>query len=1244
MPSGLWIGQPRRLLARAGPLTATGARLRQGNRRMAEHSDAFATAATPHLTLLGRIVSLCDRFESEWRAGREPAIEPFVEGLPPSERDSALKELITVEVELRRARGEAPSMAAYWERFPDDKDVVTRAFRVSVEEANDPYRTVVGSQATVVSAPPTWPPPAPADAPVVGHYRIVRSHARGGLGEVFVAVDEILKREVALKQIQPRRASDPSSRARFLTEAEVTGGLEHPGIVPVYGLGRDEHDRPYYAMRLIRGDTFESAIRQLHEGQKGKAEQRLEFRQLLLRFLSVCNAIAYANSRGVLHRDLKPGNVMLGPFGETLVVDWGLAKVMNRPDAAGEPPPGDPDATELDWSRQAGPDTATQAGTVLGTPHFMSPEQATGLLEEMGPWSDVYSLGAILYNLLVGHPPIEADDLQTILRRARDGDFPPPRQLNSLIPPTLEAICLKALHRDRTRRYQSARELADDLELWLADAPVSAIKDPPWTAMARWARRHKPLVASLAAIVITAITVTLFVVRAMERQQLTFKADSQRKIDLANADRERQAILAENAEKIVRAQEYSARLAAIRESRINPQPGWTWTNIEALAGLSRLNADIRDERALRSEAVASLTGSDLRQVSEYTQKFTAGAVAYRADGKFLAVGQFKAQAFIACSIRLVDLATGKVAEELKVAPKLVKLKGKTVQDGVRALAFSHDGRWLVAGLRSGRLIRWDLLHPDRPSTSWDTHQAEIERVLFAGDDEGLLTLDVDGHLIRWAIREGWKATASATARDVSAATQPLDGKLPIYAVLGDRRPSRIDPTTLKTIETFPVEGVDTIAVSPEARFLVVAKGSELELVSVAGKGTIRRLFDPVIDQAHSGPISRIYYTENGARILSVCDQNNRREIKLWEVANGRLIAMLDPGGVTTLQVAVRPDGRGFVATGQDNVRGYEFSHDDILHTVAFEHEALKAVEFDTDGHVLAALSRGELGIWNPQSGANLLRKPTNIGTDSDGLVDIAQDPTSPLLAYHGTGDDVHVWSPVDGKPALVLKVREPGLLVFDRKGKLWGLSENRVFSWSRGETEAHFHWQNKAAEYFTGLAGLIALAVSENDVFVAARDGVIHQLRGSDGTYVRALGAAGDPVRSLAVNPEGSVVVAGTQNGEILMVNMPDGKLTRIPKAHAAPVLSLVFGPMGKLLVSGCYEGSLRFWMRDGDNFKEIMVLRASPRPVDMLSWSGDGSRLAVLIRGENAIRVLDLRKLCDRLHEVGIEADCLRP
>jgi len=333
--------------------------------------------------------------------------------------------------------------------------------------------------------------------PVTSHtsrYRVLHAHAKGGLGSVSVAEDLELGRRVALKEIQERYADDDSSRRRFVREAEITGGLEHPGIVPVYGLGAYADGRPYYAMRFIQGMTLDQAIAGFHAQRSvDAAEQHLAFRQLLQRFLDVCHAVAYAHSRGVLHRDLKPGNVMLGPFGETLVVDWGLAKSFN--------------ATEAESSNQLSSaavdqDTATRVGEILGTPAFMSPEQAAGHVDRLTPASDVFSLGAILYVLLTGERPFRGLD-QDRNGLDRFNRFRQPSHVSPGIPAALNAICCRAMARQPEQRYPDAMKLGADIEHWLGDEPVSAHRERIVDKLARWSRRHRTAVATTAALIMT---------------------------------------------------------------------------------------------------------------------------------------------------------------------------------------------------------------------------------------------------------------------------------------------------------------------------------------------------------------------------------------------------------------------------------------------------------------------------------------------------------------------------------------------------------------------------------------------------------------------------------------------------------------------------------------------------------------------------------------------------------------------
>ncbi len=341
-----------------------------------------------------------------------------------------------------------------------------------------------------------WPGPLPGG----GRFRKERFHARGGQGEVWVARDEELGREVALKGLRPQHADDPIYRARFLREARLTGRLQHPNIVPVYGLDADADGRPVYGMRFVEGQSLGEALEDYHRGRAARdpSADALAFRKLLGRFVAACRAVAYAHSRGVLHRDLKPGNILLGEFDETLVVDWGLAKQTDQPADDGA----DEASGLVTGEIEAG---LTRQGKALGTPAFMSPEQAAGRFNDVGSASDVYSLGATLYSVLTSRPPFEHSDQRVVLFQVQTGTFARPRELNPRVPRALEAVCLKAMAFRREDRYRTAAELADDVERWLADHPVSAWREPASVRGRRWVARHRTSVSGLAAAAMVAL-------------------------------------------------------------------------------------------------------------------------------------------------------------------------------------------------------------------------------------------------------------------------------------------------------------------------------------------------------------------------------------------------------------------------------------------------------------------------------------------------------------------------------------------------------------------------------------------------------------------------------------------------------------------------------------------------------------------------------------------------------------------
>jgi PAS domain S-box-containing protein len=259
-------------------------------------------------------------------------------------------------------------------------------------------------------------------------------------------------------------------QARFLQEARITGQLEHPGIVPVYELARqDGTEQSYYIMRFVKGRTLSEVIAEYHRHRVKGEVPSYDLVALLNSFVAVCNTVAYAHSRGIIHRDLKGQNVVLGDFGEVVLLDWGLAKRVKLPgDSAADTAefaPGGRIDPNLVLSDAVEPDL-TLDGQAVGTPAFMAPEQAAGRIDQIGVRTDVYGLGAILYQILTGQTPFTGADVTAVLKKVQSQDPIPPRQLNDEVPVFLEAACLKALAKDPADRYSSARELAREIEHW----------------------------------------------------------------------------------------------------------------------------------------------------------------------------------------------------------------------------------------------------------------------------------------------------------------------------------------------------------------------------------------------------------------------------------------------------------------------------------------------------------------------------------------------------------------------------------------------------------------------------------------------------------------------------------------------------------------------------------------------------------------------------------------------------------
>ncbi|HEX3149560.1 MAG TPA: serine/threonine-protein kinase [Gemmataceae bacterium] len=630
-------------------------------------------------------------------------------------------------------------------------EVVSDAIRASLAESTDsaihaslaglipPARSVLVSTGDFV--------PESRD-----RYKLSRLHATGGLGRVWLAHDGPLNRDVALKEVRPERADNPAVWSRFLKEAQITGQLEHPGIVPVYELARRATDRaPYYTMRFVRGRTLAEAARSFHQRRRQNEGGSLDFRQLVTAFVGVCHAVAYAHSKGVVHRDLKPQNVALGDFGEVMVLDWGLAKVIGSPDA--------PEDLPIDVDAQPA-EAATVQGQVLGTPAYMAPEQAEGRLDLLDARSDVYGLGAILYELLAGRPPFGGDDTQDVLARVRTLNPDSPRLAWPNAPRALEAICRKAMAKKREGRYTTAGELALEVQHWLADEPIVVYREPLWTRAARWGRRHRPLVTGAAAMLV--VSVAALTIGTLLLQRANRETALER--DAANRERDRADVSYRQARRAV--DEVYTRFS----DRLAGSPGLQPIRRDlleaALKYYQEFVADRSDDPALRAELALAhwRSGAILNEISTPEAASAAFRKAMEIQEQLVREHpdelEFRNDLAASCNnLGLVLAGTGDAEAGLALIRRSAKLREELTRQDPTSRAYRRNVASTYSNLAS--ILDRDTTHGGAPASEALRHYElalELRKQLAAAEPDNLAFQDELGdtynNLGAWHYRNG----------------------------------------------------------------------------------------------------------------------------------------------------------------------------------------------------------------------------------------------------------------------------------------------------------------------------------------------------------------------------------------------------------------------------------------------------------------------------------------------------------
>jgi serine/threonine protein kinase/WD40 repeat protein len=1009
---------------------------------------------------------------------------------------------------------------------------------------------------------------------------------RGGIGRVIAVVDAHLGREVARKELLA--ANKPIHLARFLREARVTANLEHPNIVPVYELGEAADGRLYYTMRKVRGRTLRDAL-DAADGLDGRLA-------LLDHFVDLCHAIAYAHAFGVIHRDIKPDNVMVGEFGETVVLDWGLAKVRGQadlreedlslasrvarpktaaPPMAAAPVPGSrPEpAAEPTPTLPSGPvplhvgprlklpdsgDLVTQQGVTLGTPAYMSPEQARGDVDRIDERSDVWSLGAVLYQVLSGHPPFDGE-VDTILDHVRTGAVPPIARRVPEAPRALLAIVDRALSPDPAHRYANAKELAADVVAFQTDASVRAYRYTLRDQLAWFVRRHKELVGTVAVAAVVLLGVAGWAyhrVSAARDVAVAAEASLRAKDEKTRADLAK-ALTASGVDQMTHHEQPTARVLAAEALVLGDSPlargvlvgatsAWqpvlAWTTVlPTRSGCEMLKLSPDDARLACSTFVDLHVwdrATGLERSWPIADTYGWG-LAWLPDGRHIAVGGEDA-------VRIVDTDDGSVTRLDNAGAIALSIAafpdGRLVVGGddgtirvwapdgaalgaaraheawIFAVAPSPDGATIASAGSDHAVKLWDAAAlAERPPL--DHHGVGGTSLAWLGDRTlavGNWTED-DAAVRLWDTTTGHAVTVGGTDAEVSGLAASGDGR---YAIAASADGTAVvwAPDGVRLGPIPPAEAVmQNVAVSSDGRVAVIATGTRLREWTMPATLAADTLV------AHERQVASAWWTPSGP--VTVGDDG---QLVRWDVANGR----------PDVRRTLAPEGLWGVAQQGDVLvvgsrRGLVFG--------------LDATTLDTRWSVTVGT---QIDDAIPTRDGGLL-------VVGDGIAARLDPATGAVLASADLGAIA---------PSAVAEA--PDALVV-------------------------------SAEYDAFLLELDPVTLAER-----ARYPIPDV----------------DAIWDVAVAPDGSTLVVGDEHGGVHLWDWPARREVRKLDAHGDRVTAVVYSPDGRLLASGGEDGQLVVW--DTATWAPLARIPAhGTRAIWAIAWSPDGERV-ISAGGDALVRV----------------------